>query len=153
MRLSRISTIYADYAGIIAAIICLIHCLAGPLILGVTAHNHGHEHTAEGPWYLHRSWDFVFLGAGLLAVWQSSRHSQQRWMKSLLWITFGFLAGAVLLEEQGPWFRYLVYLSSLGLIVAHLFHLRRHLSPSDKDKSDFYPSSVPQRAVNSPLRR
>lgn len=130
MKRSRLHSFYADYAGIIAAMVCLIHCLAAPLLLGAAAHSHatleGHaHHHADAPWYLHRAWDFVFLGIGLVAVWYSTRHSHQRWMKRLLWGTFGALAFSVLLEAQGEWFRYLVYAASLVLVSAHLLQLRQ----------------------------
>lgn len=127
MNLPRLRSLYADYAGIIAAVVCLIHCLAAPLMLGAAAHGHTHthEHVADGPWYLHRGWDFVFLSIGLFAVWYSSRHSHRRWMNRLLWGSFGFLALSVLLEASGEIFRYLVYLSSLVLVTAHLLQLRQ----------------------------
>jgi len=125
MNLPRLRSLYADYAGIIAAVVCLIHCLAAPLVLGAAAHGHTHDHLAQGHWYLHRGWDFVFLSIGLFAVWYSSRHSHRRWMNRLLWGSFGFLALSVLLEASGEIFRYLVYLSSLILVAAHLLQLRQ----------------------------
>jgi uncharacterized BrkB/YihY/UPF0761 family membrane protein len=128
MKRTRLRSLYADYAGIVAAVVCLIHCLAAPLVLGAAAHGHSHSHDhahAADVWYLHRGWDFVFLAVGLFAVWYSSQHSQQRWMNRLLWGSFGFLALSVLLEASGSFFRYLVYLSSLILVVAHLLQLRR----------------------------
>jgi uncharacterized BrkB/YihY/UPF0761 family membrane protein len=125
MKRRRLSTLYADYAGIIAAAICLIHCLAAPLVLGAAAHSHEHAHHPEGPWYLHRGWDFVFLGIGLMAVRYSARHSHHRWMKWLLWGTFASLAMSVLLEASGEIFRYMVYVASAALISAHVFQLLR----------------------------
>lgn len=131
----------SDYIGIISAFLCLIHCLAGPILMsaGLVAHNHSHslggdEHLHGDHFLLHRGWDFVFLTIGLFAVIFSTRHTPTKWIKSLLWITFGFLAGAILLEEQAPFFQYLVYISSIALIVAHYANISQLIKALRKGK-------------------
>lgn len=115
---------YSDYLGIASATICLIHCLAGPVVLGATAHAHD-GHAAH--WLADHRWDYFFLLLGLAAVWYSARHTAHRAMKVLLWLTYAFLAASILLETQAWIFRYLVYGASAGLIVAHLLNLRQML--------------------------
>ena len=118
---------FADYTGILAAFICLVHCILAPLWLGAAAELHHHHHAADMPWFLHHGWDFVFLLVGFLAVKFSSRHTHQNWMRMLLWVSYGLLAAAILLESYGEIFRNLVYISSIGLIGAHLLSLKASL--------------------------
>ena len=120
----------ADYLGISSATICLIHCLATPILLsmGISVHEHheGHEHG----WMLllAHGWDFVFLGFGFLAVFWSSRHTFHLGRKLLLWASFLFLAAAVLMEEHGATFQYLTYIASLALIATHAANIKAILT-------------------------
>lgn len=125
---------FADYLGITSAFVCLLHCLATPVLLwaGTYAHAHPvHAHesaepvTTEAWWHLllHHGWDFLFLGLGLFAVWQAAKHASGP-MRGLLWAAFAFLAGAILLEHYAELFRYLAYGASLLLIGLHLYNLR-----------------------------
>lgn len=109
----------ADYLGILSAFVCLIHCLAAPLLMGAAAHLHEHQSL-----FLWQEWNYLFLGLGLLAVWWSSRHTHHRLMRVGMWTTFGFLAAAVLMETYAEELHYLVYAASMGLIVAHVINLR-----------------------------
>ncbi|RMG63624.1 MAG: MerC domain-containing protein [Bacteroidetes bacterium] len=129
-RMSRFSlpARFSDYLGITSALICLLHCLAGPFVLGATMHLHEHQaHGESGLWWLDHRWDYFFLLLGLIAVWFSARHTHRRTMKVLLWMTYGALAGAILLETQAMFFQFLVYGASLGLIAAHVYNLRHLL--------------------------
>lgn len=117
---------FSDYLGIISAIICLLHCLAGPLTVGAAVHLHEH-HDHSGHWYLDHRWDYFFLLLGFVAVWFSARHTQRRLMKGLLWFTYVALAGAILMESQAWIFQYLVYGASLALISVHVYNLRHLL--------------------------
>jgi hypothetical protein len=127
---------FADYLGITSAFVCLLHCLATPVLLwaGTYAHAHPvhvhvHETAAAGTheawWhvFLHHGWDFLFLGLGLIAVWQAAKHASGP-IRGLLWAAFVFLAGAILLEHYADLFRYLAYGASVLLIGLHLYNLR-----------------------------
>lgn len=119
----------ADYLGISSATICLLHCLATPILVSMGVHVHAHEGHDHG-WtlLLSHGWDFLFLGIGFLAVYWSSRHTFHPGRKALLWASFAFLAGAILLEHWGPMFQYLTYLASGLLIFAHIRNLRALVS-------------------------
>ena len=124
----------SDYIGIISATLCLIHCLVAPAFMGAYAHahNHNHETVESTSIFLHHGWDYFFLILGFVAVWFSSRHTSQNILKVLLWLTFGFLAASILLEEMAPFFQKLVYFSSLGLITVHILNIRHWLAHSQK---------------------
>lgn len=122
MRPARPFTSYSDYLGIASAFLCLIHCLAGPVFLSASAHLHA-ESAPASP-LLHPIWDYVFLIFGFVAVRYSSQHTPSRFLRTLLWVTYVFLAGSLLMEEASETFRYLVYVSSFALIIVHVINLR-----------------------------
>ncbi len=126
----------ADYLGISSATLCLIHCLATPvlMLMGVAVHgaHEGHDHSHGWMVLLGHGWDFLFLGIGFLAVLWSTSHTHHLGRKILLWLSFVFLAGAILLEHMGPVFQYLTYLASLVLIFAHASNIKAILSNRNK---------------------
>lgn len=104
----------------ISAFVCLLHCLAAPILMAF-GRQVQHHHLFD------ESWNYLFLAVGLLAVWFSARHAEKNWMRVLLWTTFGFLATGVVFEGMAAWFDGLIYISSIALITAHLLNLRKHL--------------------------
>lgn len=124
----------SDYLGISSATICLIHCLATPVLMsmGVSVHDHaGHDHG----WMmlLSHSWDFLFLGIGLFAVAFSARHTSNKSRKALLWGSYLFLVCAVMLEHVGPIFQYLTYGASLALIATHWSNIKAILRRREEE--------------------
>jgi hypothetical protein len=113
----------ADYLGIGSALVCLVHCLAGPLFMGLSAHAHeqGELHHLLDP-----SWNYLFLGLGGIAVRHSARRAAQPLVRYSLWISLALLALSLLLEERLPGIHYAVYLTSGALIVFHVINLRSH---------------------------
>lgn len=90
---------------------------------------HAH-HSGDAHWLLGHHWDYVFLAIGLLAVWFSSRRAHSTIVKVALWLTFGVLAGAILMEEFGGLVQGVIYFSSAALIFVHLLNLRHSLKPA-----------------------
>lgn len=115
--------VFADYLGIGSALVCLLHCLAGPLFVGLSAHAHeqGELHHLLDP-----SWNYLFLGLGVIAVRHSARRAAQPLVKYSLWISLSLLALSLLLEERLPGIHYAVYLTSAALIAFHVINLRGH---------------------------
>lgn len=117
----RNSKQFSDVLGMGSAILCMIHCLAAPVLLslGVNLHSEGSS------FFLHESWEILFLSLGFIAVWFSSKHSQTPLLKATLWITYGFLLCSIVFVHDNPVFEYAIYASSLLLIIAHSFNLRK----------------------------
>lgn len=142
--MSQPRSFLADYTGIIAAFVCLIHCLAAPVLLGATAGMQGHEHHADTPWYLHHFWDYIFLAIGFLAVRYSANHTPLKWMKVLLWFSFLALGMSIFLEHYSEVFRNLVYVASSLLIGSHLYNMRNLWRRSSPDNAEgFDPLTQP----------
>ncbi|MEM6345432.1 MAG: MerC domain-containing protein [Bacteroidota bacterium] len=113
----------ADFVGIVSAIVCLVHCLAGPIILGTSAHLHEHSH-----FFLDPAWNYLFLGFGFAAVLFSTKHTKSKFLRYSLWTTYAALALAVIFETYADYLHYVVYAASVGLIIAHIVNLRKHFS-------------------------
>lgn len=106
----------ADYGGIASAVLCGIHCAAGPLLLTWWGSHQAPALAARG--------ELVFLGASALlvglATWQ---HSSGR-LRLALWASLALFAAASLLAGRWPWLEAIQYLASAGLIGAHLLNHR-----------------------------
>ena len=116
MKVDSISN-KADVIGIASAILCLIHCLAPPIIFLFFGHlvEHTHEHFFR--------WDYFFLIISCYAVYHATHHAVNTVIKALLWISFAMLSIAILLHHL-PVMEYIAYLASLGLIGGHLINLK-----------------------------
>jgi len=127
----NISQNKSDLLGSLASSICLIHCLATPLLfvahLGEAGHHHhdGHHHHGASPFWWQMI-DIAFLVVSLGAVYWSAKNSSRKWMKIALFISWAFLA-IVLLNEKIAlfhWVEELIYIPSLALIGLHLYNRR-----------------------------
>ncbi|MBX2873921.1 MAG: MerC domain-containing protein [Saprospiraceae bacterium] len=114
----------ADLIGMLAATVCMIHCLvtplflvAKPLLLPVEG-----THIAHG-WGWWEVLDYLFLTVGLIAVVFATHASSPRWLVFGLWISWFCLAVGIHLEEQLVG-QFLLYGGSLILIVHHAFHYK-----------------------------
>ncbi|RZJ93118.1 MAG: MerC domain-containing protein [Hymenobacter sp.] len=109
----------ADYVGITGSVLCIIHCLATPVLI-MTSALLNYESLRVGVLGL----DYLFIGVNILAVWSASQHTTNR----IRWALRGFLAlfaGSLLLEDRSELFEYTAYAASVGLVVVHLFNIRQ----------------------------
>ncbi len=111
----------ADYLGIIGSVLCMIHCLATPVLLMTTALVQD-KHLRVG--YL--SLDYLFIGINITAVYFATRHHAAPIIKTALWSFLSLFSLALLLEDTAPLFEFVAYGASAGLVITHLFNLRQH---------------------------
>jgi len=108
----------ADYIGITGSVLCIIHCLATPILLMTSALL---RNDAVRTSYL--SLDYLFIGINIAAVYFATRHAPSR-IRTLLWGFLSLFAVALLLEDVSEIFEYLAYAASTGLVLTHLANLR-----------------------------
>ena len=111
----------SDILGSTASTLCLLHCLATPLLFAAhTGHVHGH--------HSHPFWwgmlDLVFIAISFMAVFWSVRNTSRSWMKYALWLSWVFLAFVIVNEKLGVihLVEEIIYLPSLALVVLHLYN-------------------------------
>lgn len=111
----------ADYMGIAGSVLCLIHCIATPLLLAGSALT-PHRHLTIG--FL--SLDYLFIGVNAIAVFFATRHYAQPAIKRALWGFLLLFTVSLLLEHTIDVFHYVGYVASAGLVITHLINIRQH---------------------------
>jgi hypothetical protein len=112
----------ADYVGIAGSILCIIHCLAAPLV--VVSSSLLKNDLALQSGFL--SLDYVFIIVNIVAVYFATRHHHSRLVSTALWCFLALFGIGLLLEDYSPIFEYMAYTASAGLVVSHLLNLRQH---------------------------
>lgn len=109
----------ADYVGITGSVLCLIHCMATPVLL-MTSNLLKDELIRSS--FL--SLDYLFIGINIVAVYYATRHNGSNLIRTSLWGFLALFALAITLEDVSPIFEYTGYFASIGLVTTHLFNIR-----------------------------
>ncbi len=103
----------SDYVGIVNSSICLIHCIATPILTGLIGFN-----KLEG-WI-----EYIFLIISFLACYKStSYHTSKRFITSI-WLCFIVFCLTIIFEEENKLMIYLNYLAGVGIIIAHIWNIQ-----------------------------
>ena len=121
MKIAQLFNEKADYLGITGSVLCIIHCLITPILL-VTSNILQHDALRIG--YL--SLDYVFIGVNIVAVYFATRHYAASAVRVALWSFLTVFSIAIILEDVNPFFEYLGYAASFGLVTTHLINIRQH---------------------------
>ncbi|MBX2814916.1 MAG: MerC domain-containing protein [Saprospiraceae bacterium] len=116
----------ADSVGALASGLCMVHCLATPLLFFVQA---GATCAEAGPWW----WsiiDFLFLVVSGVAVWRSAKQDNKRWLNAALYLSWILLAGLLFNHRfhliSLP--HILLYIPAIGLVGLHLYNMQTYRS-------------------------
>lgn len=108
----------ADYIGILGSALCIVHCVAMPVLaLGSSL---GHEHHAHIGFL---SLDYFFILVNAVAVYFATRDHKSVFVKVLLWSALLIFAVSLVFEERHIIFQWLGYFGSALLIIGHLINL------------------------------
>lgn len=108
----------ADYIGILGSVLCIVHCIAMPVLaLGSSI---GHDHHAHIGFL---SLDYFFILVNAVAVYFATRDHKSLFVKVLLWSALFIFAVSIVFEERNVVFQWLGYLGSALLIGGHLINL------------------------------
>ncbi|KFE99024.1 MerC domain-containing protein [Chryseobacterium luteum] len=104
-----------DAVGISAAVLCLIHCIAFPMLMIIPL---GISHNP----YI----DIAFLIIGAAVVYRVTKNMELSWLKllfcnSIILITVSVLADLIF-EIHLP----LIYIGAAGLIAGHIINFKNH---------------------------
>jgi hypothetical protein len=104
---------WADKLGMVSAFLCIIHCLAAPLLLTM------------GVSFLHHPViAFGFILVAFISIYKVTKGKLFDVISILLWIAFTGFVISIVLEERAEIFEYLMYLFSASIIAGHLYNLR-----------------------------
>lgn len=115
--------IRADHIGAVASLLCIIHCMATPLLFLVKTCAHTCCVDAPVWWQLI---DYVFLVISGLAIYYATKNSTKRWVQIALWSAWVVLLltfvneqwKIVALPERFS------YLPALIIVVLHFYNRR-----------------------------
>jgi len=108
----------ADYIGILGSVLCIVHCVAMPVL--ALGSSFGHEHHAHIGFV---SLDYFFILVNAVAVYFATRDHKSLFVKVLLWSALLIFAISLIFEEQNIIFQWLGYAGSALLIAGHLINL------------------------------
>ncbi|MGH1387623.1 MerC domain-containing protein [Kordia sp.] len=111
----------SDTIGIYASGLCLVHCLATPLLFIVQSQMICCEASVPVWW---KALDIFFLVISFFAIYWSVKSTSKEWMKFALWSTWLFLS-VIIVNEKAQWFSIpesAIYVPSLGLVFLHFYN-------------------------------
>lgn len=121
----------SDSIGATATVLCLIHCIATPLLFIAQTNATHHNHSVPLWW---KSIDFIFVAISFFAVFWSVRNTQIQWIKTAFWIAWAALTFVILNEklELIHLAEAVIYAPALALVSLHIYN-RRHCQCKDGD--------------------
>lgn len=106
----------SDIIGIISSGLCLVHCLAGPIMVLL-----GYSFIEPDGWHI---WDFIFLIISAYAIFNVTRGHSTRWIKAGLWASFSVLSLSIFFSHDMLFFSVLSWLAAASLVVFHVLNLK-----------------------------
>lgn len=111
----------SDSIGIISSALCLVHCLATPLLFATQTQiiNFG---SSKPLWW--SSIDIILLLISSLAIYKTTINATKNWIKIGLWLSFLILS-FIIINEKAGWFpipEVAIYMPSMSLIFFHVYN-------------------------------
>ena len=111
----------SDLVGATASGLCLLHCMATPLLFIAKTSNNGHFE-AKPLWW--SGLDYLFLIIAFFAIYKSNKTSSNFWIRKALWVSWGLLL-LIILNERIEFIvlaEYVIYIPAISLIMLHLYN-------------------------------
>ena len=116
-------TLKPDILGAIASSLCIVHCLATPLLF--ITHVYGSFGSGTVPlWW--KNLDYLFLIVSFTAVYRSTKTTSRKFMKYALWAGWAILF-SLILNEKMMWLNIpgiYKYTAAIGLSTLHIYNLK-----------------------------
>ena len=123
MKIKNSSIQNNDIYGIIVCALCVLHCIATPLIFFSVAVSNDNN---ISPPFLWKNLDYLFLAISLFIVYNSAKNTTKPIMKYILGISWLVLF-LVISNEKIDVFHIpelVTYIASINLAVVHLYNYR-----------------------------
>lgn len=125
--IKKLSSQSADIMGISASVLCMIHCMAFPVMISLGymvkySDDHGHSHD-----HIHWHWmDYFFIVLAIWAVFNAGKNTHSKRIKIALWTAVGIFSIAILLHEWNPIMIGISIAASVALIIIHIINWKYH---------------------------
>ena len=120
-----------DTVGAIASSLCVIHCLMTPLLFAAQSLTAVHDHHFAQVWW--QNLDFLFIIISFIAIYQSTKKSNNISIRYALWINW-FTLFFLILNEKTEWFslaEIITYIVAFTLASLHIYNLNYCQCKSD----------------------
>ena len=120
-QIMKITIKNPDYLGVISGGLCIIHCIATPLLFISNAELAGHGTPIE--WQL---LNFVFVAISFLAIRTSAKNSSNSTVKVLFYVLWAILFGLIFNESIHIFHlpELITYISASSLCCLHVYNLK-----------------------------
>ena len=112
-----------DIFGALASSLCVIHCVATPLLF--IAHSCSNNSCSNTPiWW--KSLDYLFLSISFFAIYKSVQTTSKKIMKYILWVNW-FILFCLILNESQKWLilsEVYIHCTAISLSIFHLYNLK-----------------------------
>ncbi len=115
---------YYDYLGIAGSGMCLIHCLAMPILFFIQ--NSFAKDLLKGLDLENIYLDYLFILLCFFAVFSVTEYGKSWKITASFWLFFLLFSISILLEEDFEYFNFLGYGASLGLIITHIININHY---------------------------
>jgi len=114
----------SDELGILSSVLCIIHCIATPLVLTVVSSSSmiNQENTNWWSWL-----DILFLAISMIAVIKTFQRPIQKWLRISL-VASWFLLSFFILNERWEGIEFpldMAYFPAFALIIFHIINIRQ----------------------------
>jgi hypothetical protein len=119
----------ADITGMLSASLCLVHCIASPLLL------------ASGVYFIEEPWlKYVFIITAFFSIYFSLKQQTNSKVAFLLWAGFLLFLFSLLFEEAFPVLEFVSWVASLIIISGHIWNIQtcRRCVATDKNKHESF---------------
>lgn len=113
----------SDLFGSLASTMCMVHCMATPIIFLVQT-NHSNCGTL-GPWWWHAI-DYLFLVIGIIAIYQTTKNTSIHWMPAAMYTSWVLLSLFIVNAKTSlfPIPGIMLNVPACSLVALHLYNLR-----------------------------
>lgn len=119
----KLSLYKSDTIGAFASSLCVIHCLATPLLFIAQT---GAVYKSNEALFWWGNLDYLFLGISFLAIYRSTQTTSLKSMKYALWTSWTLLL-VLILNEKMHWIHLseiITYIVALTLAGLHIYNLK-----------------------------
>ena len=113
---------HSDYVGASASGLCLIHCIATPILFLSQA---SLISISNEMLFLWQSLNFLFLAISFIAIYYSVKNSSNSYVKILLFLSWLILSCLILIElfEILSIAEFYTYIAAISLSILHIYNL------------------------------
>jgi chromate transport protein ChrA len=122
-KIKDFSSRSADFLGISASILCMIHCMVIPVMISMGYIFKFSDEAHEEHWHF---LDYMFIALALVAVLNAAKNTNSKVIKIALWTAVSIFSVAIFLHEINPWMIVVSVASSLALLFIHIINWKHN---------------------------